>query len=351
MDRRRFLGASSLVSIAAGINASIVFALEESTSSSEWKTHKLRYEIDVAQQGDEGTLWLPIPQDMGNYQRLLSVNWEGDTTGATLHREQTYGVNIFALKWREKIPRLSVTTRVAVRDRNRGTPNRNHHDMKREELYLRPTEHMPIDGIVAVTANEIIDSFMTPDDKARAIYNWVVDNTFRKPTTRGCGMGDIKFMLETGDLAGKCADINSLFVGLARAAGLPARESYGVRVAPSKKFNSLGSSGNISKAQHCRAEYFSPRYGWTAVDPADVRKVVLQEELALDDPKIIALRDYLFGNWEMNWVGFNRGRDFALTPPASTAVPYFMYPYAETAKSVIDGRDPGTFAYNLYSES
>lgn len=97
MDRRRFLGTSSLVSLAAGINASIIFASEESISSSEWKIHKLRYEIDVAQQGDAGTLWLPIPQDMDNYQRLLSVNWEGDTTGATLHREQTYGVNIFAL--------------------------------------------------------------------------------------------------------------------------------------------------------------------------------------------------------------------------------------------------------------
>jgi transglutaminase-like putative cysteine protease len=39
-------------------------------------------------------------------------------------------------------------------------------------------------------------------------------------------------MLESKDLGGKCADLNALYVGLARAAGLPARDVYGIRVAP-----------------------------------------------------------------------------------------------------------------------
>jgi len=174
---------------------------------------------------------------------------------------------------------------------------------------------MPIDGIVATTASRIVLGIDAPDARARAIYNWVVDNTFRKPTVRGCGLGNIKFMLETGDLGGKCVDINSLFVGLARAAGLPAREMYGVRVADSAQFKSLGHAGDISKAHHCRAEYYSPRHGWVAVDPADVRKVVLEEKLPLNDPRVVALRERLFGYWEMNWVGLNTARDFELTPP------------------------------------
>jgi hypothetical protein len=57
--------------------------------------------------------------------------------------------------------------------------------------------------------------------KARRIYEWIVDNTFRDPKTRGCGIGDIASMLKTGDLGGKCADLNALYVGLARAVGLP----------------------------------------------------------------------------------------------------------------------------------
>ena len=73
----------------------------------------------------------------------------------------------------------------------------------------------------------------TDEEKARRIYEWVVENTFRDPETRGCGVGDVKSMLELGDLGGKCADLNALFVGLARAAGLPARDVYGIRVAKS----------------------------------------------------------------------------------------------------------------------
>src|SRR5204863_363510 len=119
-----------------------------------------------------------------------------------------------------------------------------------------------------------------PDiDKERAIYEWIVQNTWRNPKTRGCGRGDIRFMLESRDLGGKCADLNALYVGLARAAGLPARDVYGIRIARSEMgYQSLGaSSGNVTRAQHCRAEVYLSSYGWVAVDPADVRKIVLEE--------------------------------------------------------------------------
>ena len=88
-------------------------------------------------------------------------------------------------------------------------------------------------------------------------------------------------MLETGDLGGKCADIDSLYVGLARAAGLPARDFFGIRVADSNVSKSLGKSGDITRAQHCRAEVYIDRKGWFPVDPADVRKVVLEESLPI----------------------------------------------------------------------
>src|SRR5690606_9962279 len=96
---------------------------------------------------------------------------------------------------------------------------------------------------------------------------------------RGCGIGDIVSMLKTGNLGGKCADLNALFVGLARASGLPARDVYGLRVAPSKfGYRSLGAgTENVTRAQHCRAEVYISGLGWVPVDPADVRKVMLEE--------------------------------------------------------------------------
>jgi hypothetical protein len=44
----------------------------------------------------------------------------------------------------------------------------------------------------------------------------------RNPKTLGCGVGGITTMIRTGNLSGKCADLNALYVGLARSVGLPA---------------------------------------------------------------------------------------------------------------------------------
>src|SRR4029077_16824372 len=107
---------------------------------------------------------------------------------------------------------VEVTARVMTRDRAGFCP-----DISREgrEEYLRPTASSPSDGIVLAKSREIIGDRTQPIDKARAIYDWIIDNTFRSAETRGCGLGNIAFMLESGDMGGKCADINSLFVGLA----------------------------------------------------------------------------------------------------------------------------------------
>ena len=80
---------------------------------------------------------------------------------------------------------------------------------------------------------------------------------------------------------------------------LPARDVYGIRVAKSELgYKSLGpSTPNITKAQHCRAEVYLREYGWIPVDPADVRKVVLEEppgNRALDDDLVKSARSRLF---------------------------------------------------------
>jgi transglutaminase-like putative cysteine protease len=189
-------------------------------------------------------------------------------------------------------------------------------------------------------------------DKARAIYEWIVDNTFRDAKVRGCGIGDIAAMLKTGNLGGKCADLNALYVGLARAAGLPARDIYGIRVAPSKfGYKSLGAnSETITKAQHCRSEVYLARFGWVPVDAADVLKVVLEEpptNLAMNDPKVVAARKTLFGAWETNWLAYNFGHDIALPGSSGPKIGFLMYPQAETASTRLDCLDPDHFRYTI----
>ncbi len=161
---------------------------------------------------------------------------------------------------------------------------------------------------------------------------------------KGCGLGDIRWMLETKNLSGKCADLNALFVGLARAAGLPARDLYGIRVAPSAQFPSLGrAGGNITTAQHCRAEVYVDEFGWVPVDPADVRKLMLEErpQASLTDAYVARVRETLFGSWEMNWIAYNDAHDVALPGSTGKPLPFLMYPQAEAGGARRDSLDPG----------
>jgi transglutaminase-like putative cysteine protease len=254
-------------------------------------------------------------------------------------------------------PVLAVTSRIETRNWavDLSTPlNAPKEDRATLEHFLRPTKLLPTDSIVEATAGKITSGAKTDVEKARAIYEWIVENTFRDPKTRGCGVGDIRFMLESGDLGGKCADLNSLYVGLARAAGLPARDVYGIRVAKSEMgYKCLGvSSDKVTKAQHCRAEVYLGDHGWLPVDPADVRKVVLEEPpggRSLNDDMVKKVRERLFGSWEMNWMAYNFAHDVALPGSSGAPLGFLMYPQAESAQGRLDSLDPDSFKYEITS--
>ena len=65
-------------------------------------------------------------------------------------------------------------------------------------------------------------------------------NMSRDNSVMGCGVGDAKAILTSGKLYGKCTDINSVFVALLRAANIPAREIFGIRVGSSRFSKAIG---------------------------------------------------------------------------------------------------------------
>jgi transglutaminase-like putative cysteine protease len=108
----------------------------------------------------------------------------------------------------------------------------------------------------------------------------------------------------------------------------------------------------VSKAQHCRAEVFLAGYGWVPVDPADVRKVVLEEPPGSrppDDEMVKKARARLFGSWEMNWMAYNFAHDVALPGSSGSSLGFLMYPQAETADGWLDCLDPDAFKYVITS--
>ncbi|NDP60476.1 MAG: transglutaminase domain-containing protein, partial [Oxalobacteraceae bacterium] len=306
------------------------------------------------------SVWLPIPTVNTDYQKVMETTFKTAGGKAQIVQDAKYGAGILVAEFSgSDKPVVEVTTRVMTRDRSvdlTAAPNKEQLDPAERALALAPTDLLPTDGIVLKTAQEITKGAKTDVAKAQALYDWIVENTRRDAKVRGCGVGDIKSMLESNNLGGKCGDLNALYVGLARSVGIPARDVYGVRVADSRLgYKSLGKSGDITKAQHCRAEVYLAGYGWVPVDPADVRKVVLEEGggLPLSDVKVVAARKRLFGSWEMNWMAFNYAHDVQLPGDKKGAIGFFMYPNAmiiEDGKAArVDSLDPDNFKYKITS--
>ena len=255
----------------------------------------------------------------------------------------------------EAKPYVELTSRVKTHNRavdwNKKQPAAE--DPATLAYWTRPTQMLPTDGIVRKTALAAIKGATTDVEKAHRLYDWIVANTFREPKVQGCGEGDIKTMLETGNLGGKCADLNALFVGLCRSVGLPARDVYGLRLAPSAfGYKELGgNSASLKGAQHCRAEVYLKGYGWVAMDPADVAKVMRQETATWirtpQNPIVAPVNKALFGGWEGNWMAYNMAHDVKLPKSTWPMLGFFMYPAAEDKTGRFNSYAPDDFKYQI----
>ncbi len=267
-------------------------------------------------------LWIPYPMS-DDHQEITDVVVDGNQTASGVYRESAFGNAALYAEWKDtKGPRiLTYTFKVLRRERvEKDFPRReipfSPAEFRRE---LAPTRLADLSGPEKELAIEITLGKNANHEKALAIYDWIVENMFRDPDTKGCGLGDVDTLART--LGGKCGDIHSVYVAIARASGVPSREVFGIRI-PS------GREGDMTKAQHCWTEWYSPGYGWVAADPADVRKAVLEKRITLEQAK--PLREYLFGAVDESRIAVGTGRDLVLNPPqAGEPLNYFMYPYAE----------------------
>jgi transglutaminase-like putative cysteine protease len=358
MNRREVLKAGGALAAASALPAAALADSGFAPAPGAWRDFQTVTRLQIAKPGGLTQAWVPLPAfNAPDWFRPAGSTWKASSGKAEIKRDAKYGAEFLHVVWdgTDATPSVEVTSRFATRDRaiDLSRPGRAPAlSAEERRLYTAATDLIPTTGIVKETADKIVAGVGSDLDKARRIYEWIVDNTHRDPQTRGCGIGDIASMLKSGNLGGKCADLNALYVGLARAAGLPARDVYGLRVAPSKfGYKSLGAgSENVTKAQHCRAEVFLAGFGWVPVDPADVRKVVLEEppgNLTLTDGKVAAARKALFGSWETNWLAYNVAHDVALPGAKGPKLEFLMYPQAETAAGRLDCLDPDTFRYTI----
>ena len=319
----------------------------------DWRSFDVTTRIELPATTGATRAWVPLPSVQTGWQVPLGDSFASNGQ-ARIASDGAQGVRLVAVDFAGGVaqPYAEVTSRVRTQSRTLGAP-RVRDDASTLRDALQPTRLLPLDGIVRETAQKATRGARGDEAKVRALYDWVVASAWREPTVKGCGEGDIRAMLETGNLGGKCADINALFVGLCRAVGVPARDVYGIRLAPSAfGYRELGGNPTSLKgAQHCRAEVYLQARGWTAMDPADVAKVMRQERpewiKRTDDPLIAPVFAGLYGAWEGNWMAYNTAHDVKLPGSAGDALGFVMYPMAENPDGWLDQYDPATFKYAI----
>jgi len=342
--------------IAIGIGAFVLFAvlvptlLGGSTGSDRYRSTEevmpndrqgiMTFDIsfEMPRTANELRLWLPYVTS-NEYQTVEDVKIDGNFDYSGVYREAEHGNIILYAKWNrdKEYARLTYSFQVKRKEMIMKNFPKKEAPIPADlmEKYLLPTSLGPTIGEVKKSAMEITSSKRTVLGKAMAIYDYIVENGERDPDIKGCGVGNVEALLK--NLSGKCVDISSVFVTLARSVGVPAREIFGTRISK---------EGDISGAYHCRAEFYLPGYGWVPVDPSDVLKLRLRQELELDDPETIEVRQYLFGAQSETYIDFYTGRDITLNPPQEGGkLTYIMYPYAEIDGKPLDFITPGHPAY------
>jgi len=318
-----------------------------------WRTYDLTSSIAINNARGRLRVWLPLAQYKDTlWQRSLGHNWQGNFDSAGIYRDPVADMEVFYADWKDADaakPQLQIVSQVAKQDRHFDITRRNSVAERSEVLRrcLQSTDRMPTDGLMRSTAERAIGRVKDPVARGKAIYDWVVDNTFYDPLAKGIGRGDVEAMLDSGQFGGKSADIALLFVGLCRSIGIPARPVFGLRIDSSRLFAGLGATGNLRAGQHCRAEFYTPGYGWIPVDPADVRKAIHDERLGSGDAKLTVLRKLLFGFWEMNWIAFNAALDVKLQGGGNRTLPFLVLPQAEAGGVRFDSADSGRFSYTV----
>ena len=361
--RRSFLKSSAAAALAAALPTfnfaqtpapAPVLHSNFAPQSSGWRTFEVTTRVDIPNPDGETCLWPPVPSVNSSYQRSLENSFTSNGTAKVMQDGRDGAKMLYAeFAAGQAQPFVVLTSRVQTQNRNIDWSQKTApaEDPATLNYFTRATALIPTDGIVHSTALAATQGAKSNVEKAQKLYDRIVANTHREPQVRGCGEGDIKTMLETANLGGKCADLNALFVGLCRSVGIPARDVYGLRLAPSA-FGYKELSGNpasLKGAQHCRAEAYLAGYGWVAMDPADVAKVMRLETAdwikGTTHPIVAPVNKALFGGWEGNWMAYNTAHDIALPNSKGEKLGFFMYPMSENASGRLDPYAPDDFKY------
>ncbi|HEX9652109.1 MAG TPA: transglutaminase domain-containing protein [bacterium] len=275
-------------------------------------------------------VWVPVPQsdvrqNISNLQVTCDYPYSFET-------EAEYGNSILRIEANGSVSEslnvvmsFSVTRTGYQLLEEKGQPHQAASEKSRQR-FLAADRLIPIDGKIAEEAKKVVRDDMLPLEKAKAIYEHVAGTLKYDKSGNGWGLGDALYACDVRQ--GNCTDFHSLFIGMARASGIPARFVMGFPVPE-------GVTAGEIPGYHCWAEFYIDGMEWLPVDASEASKY---PEKWND----------LFGGLDPHRVQFTIGRDIRI-PSLGQSEPlnYFIYPYV-----LVEGKPHGEVQRHIrFSES
>ena len=344
----------------------------------EAKTRTMTASFDMSkyEAGKVVKIWVPIPQS-DEYQSVSGVGFKAPkATEAKITTEEANGNKMLYVMWDGSVApadrtaeltftakRYKVSRADVKEDVSAGYPADAKAAITEESEYVKVN-----DPVVKEYSAEAVGSAEGTVEKAKAIFDWTIanleridngetltlaDGTTHEYSVDGCGYGDtVKILTELktyGRAGGHCTDINSTFVALCRAAGIPAREMFGIRM-----------NDDATGGQHCWAEFYVRGTGWVYADPADVLKAIKTGKgMTIDEVNAGRASEAaaqkaaeLWCGVDNNRVVLSTGRDITFEPAQAWGVcNTFGYPAAEVdgARIATSFSDAANFVYTIKS--
>lgn len=267
---------------------------------------EFHYEVTLPEMEASAKIWIPIPQsDRFQKVELLSIK------APTEHQILKEKANGNAVLYMELSPEHSGQQLALVYDVERQEKKPYVEDGSTTK-YLNASLLMPVGARFQTLADSIIGSKRNDGTimQARALYDYIIDN-MKYIKAGKYGTGDAVYACDA--LTGNCTEFHSLFISLARSAGIPSRFGVGASI-PSDR-----DEGGID-GYHCWAEFYAEGKWW----PVDISEA----------NKYTALATYYFGRHPANRIEFTRGRDLQIEPgPISGPINFLAYPVMEIGKN------------------
>jgi transglutaminase-like putative cysteine protease len=260
------------------------------------------YTVTLPEITEPARMWLPLPTS--DAFQTVEISFMEIPGKRQILKDKKYGNQILLVNLDQEDSGKNVELIFHVRRIEKDAYSE---PLSDSEEYLNPNRLVPLNEDFKSIAEKIVKGKNGDLVRARALYDYVIDNMQYIRNGEGWGNGDAVYACNVK--TGNCTDFHSYFIALSRSIGIPARFAIGAAIPSSRD------EGGIH-GYHCGAEFYAEGKWW----PVDISEA----------DKYSNLSSYYFGRHPANRIEFSRGRDLIVEPgPVAGPINFLAHPVLE----------------------